>query len=431
MHSNITLSALLASSALAWSLSVPAAAALPSVFADRETPNLPAPADADDPAIWLHPTDLSKSLVITAVKNGGGRVYDLNASLVQTLSPFPAVGGQVSRYNNVDVQYDFKMFDGSRADIAVASDRGQDVLRVWKIDAANPTTPLSYIGENNPARLFPTLPNGSANPLSAQNTVYGLTMYRDMAADKMYVIGTQRKQPNLAQFELVAQADGTVGARFVRDFHFPTMTLAGSTVSLDDKQFEGVVVDQQTGMLYAGQETVGIWRINLKTGMADANPFVLTRGYDPSSPLTADVEGLTIYYGENGSGYLLASSQGDSTFSIFDRQGSNAHIGSFVVAASGGIDGADHSDGADVTNVALPGYPGGLFITQDGSNGPENGTNFKYVAWGDIARTHGLRVTPGAYDPRTLAPVPEAETWAMMLAGLGLVGFIVRRRKTA
>lgn len=30
----------------------------------------------------------------------------------------------------------------------------------------------------------------------------------------------------------------------------------------------------------------------------------------------------------------------------------------------------------------------------------------------------------------TLAPVPEAETYALMLAGLGLVGFAVRRRRT-
>ena len=34
------------------------------------------------------------------------------------------------------------------------------------------------------------------------------------------------------------------------------------------------------------------------------------------------------------------------------------------------------------------------------------------------------------YSSATLAPVPEAETYAMLLAGLGLVGFAVRRRRT-
>jgi len=30
----------------------------------------------------------------------------------------------------------------------------------------------------------------------------------------------------------------------------------------------------------------------------------------------------------------------------------------------------------------------------------------------------------------SLAPVPEPETYALMLAGLGLVGFMARRRKS-
>lgn len=40
----------------------------------------------------------------------------------------------------------------------------------------------------------------------------------------------------------------------------------------------------------------------------------------------------------------------------------------------------------------------------------------------DFAKLRSLTVNPAT------APVPEAETWAMMLAGLGLVGFAVRRR---
>lgn len=35
---------------------------------------------------------------------------------------------------------------------------------------------------------------------------------------------------------------------------------------------------------------------------------------------------------------------------------------------------------------------------------------------------------PGAQDLAVFAPIPEPETYAMMLAGLGLQGFIARRR---
>ena len=41
--------------------------------------------------------------------------------------------------------------------------------------------------------------------------------------------------------------------------------------------------------------------------------------------------------------------------------------------------------------------------------------------------TSGDVGNPGLF---TLAPVPEAETWAMLLAGLGLVGAIARRRRS-
>jgi len=421
---NLKLNILAAALALAFTLP---AQALVTVQADRETPNIASPGDADDPAIWLHPTDASRSLVIAAVKNGGARVYDLAAGQVQVLSPFTVTSG-TSRINNVDVQYGFRLYDGSRVDIAVGSDRGQDVFRVWKIDPNASLNPLTYISTANPTRAFVDKPDGSFNPVSQQNTAYGLALYRDMQADRMYVLATQRSQPRLAQFELVALPDGSVDTQWVRDWIFDSMVVGGTTHSLAGKQFEGMVVDQQTGVLYAGQEDVGIWRIDLKTGLADAAPFVLSTDYDATSPLTQDIEGLTLYYGRNGSGYLLASSQGDNTFAVFDRQ-SLAYLGSFEVGAQGAIDAVQHSDGADVLGLALPGYPFGLFVTQDGENDPEGGTNFKYVPWQHIAGPMGLTVDNLAYDPRSLAPVPEPGTWAMLLAGLGLLGVVARRRQ--
>ncbi|MGQ9686046.1 MAG: phytase [Thiobacillaceae bacterium] len=421
----MTLKPNLLAAALTLILALPAQAI---VLADRETPNIGGTGDADDPAVWLHPTDLSKSLIITAVKNGGGRVYDLGAAQIQVLSPFPVISG-TSRINNVDVQYHFRLYDGSRVDIAVGSDRGQDVFRVWRIDADNPALPLAYIGSASPTRAFVDKPDGSFNPVSQQNTAYGMTLYRDVSADRFYVLATQRSQPRLAQFELVALEDGSVDTRWIRDWIFPSLTLNGTNFDLSGKQFEGLVVDQQTGILYAGQEDVGIWRIDLKSGLADASPFVLTTDYDPGSPLSPDVEGLTIYYGANGTGYLLASSQGNDSFALFNRQ-SLAYMGSFTVAAGGGIDAVQESDGADVVSIALPGYPYGLFITQDGDNSPEGGTNFKYVPWGAITSELGLQIDTQDYDPRNpLSPIPEPGTWAMLLAGLGLLGLIAGRRQ--
>jgi 3-phytase len=45
-----------------------------------------------------------------------------------------------------------------------------------------------------------------------------------------------------------------------------------------------------------------------------------------------------------------------------------------------------------VTSGALPGYPGGLLVIQDGYNvTPPANQNFKLVAWRDIAHRLGLR----------------------------------------
>ena len=58
--------------------------------------------------------------------------------------------------------------------------------------------------------------------------------------------------------------------------------------------------------------------------------------------------------------------------------------------------------------TALPGFPNGLFVTQDGYNDDLNGlngevsaSNFKYVDWAAIANSFdpALDINPG-YDPR-------------------------------
>lgn len=122
--------------------------------------------------------------------------------------------------------------------------------------------------------------------------------------------------------------------------------------------------------------------------------------------LTADVEGLDIYYAGRLGGYLLASSQGDSTFVVYERRGGNKPVGRFRVVGVGGVDDVDGSDGLAVTNRAVgPDYPQGLLVTHDEPDdaGPaeRDPTNFSYVSWPDVAQPLGLRIdtTPGN-DPR-------------------------------
>lgn len=393
-------------------------------------------ADADDPAIYANSTDPARSLVITAVKNGGMRVYALTGELVQTLGPSREDG----RINNVDLVYGFTLANGEKVDLAVGSDRGLDVIRVWRIDATA-AEPLVEVTDPAEPRAFPKRPTkdqtGSEdNPLDDQDTIYGLAAWTDRDSGLTWVAGTQRHQPQVGLFTLQALPEGKVGAKFERSVLVPG-THKGQDLyqEAEDEplkdwspQFEGSVVDATTGTLYAGQEDVGLWKIDIRNAQAAPQLVYETRGSTESSfnagesVIARDVEGLTIYYGENGTRYLLASSQGqahgdavaadapyDDSFAVFSIGDSLKLEGSFRIAARDGVDAVQESDGADVLSTGLPGFENGLFVTQDGYAGDINGldgeipqTNFKFVDWKTIAESFDppLAVTPNAADPR-------------------------------
>jgi len=132
------------------------------------------------------------------------------------------------------------------------------------------------------------------------------------------------------------------------------------------------------------------------------------------SPLVPDIEGLDLYYGADGTGYLIASSQGDSSYAVFSREGNNEYLGSFAIGDNGAIDQVNESDGLEITNVNLgSAFPEGLVVVQDGANDPQNpvpdqeelennSTNFKLVPWNDIANRFDplLGINPTGFDPR-------------------------------
>ncbi|MEA5601281.1 phytase [Nostoc sp. UHCC 0252] len=365
-------------------------------------------ADADDPAIYVNATNAADSLVLTSVKNAGLRVYDLSGNLLQTVNP----GG--IRYNNIDLQYGFKLGDQS-IDIAVASDRGNDKLAIFKINP-NPGADGNYlenITDSTIGTIFQAAP--FAEPYSSSSrSAYGLTLYRSPITNDYYVFTSRRETGDIAQFKLIDKGNGQIGAERVREFTVPT-------IEGRDPQTEGMVVDQETGFLYIGQENVGIWKFQAEPNGGTTGKLIDKVKDLGGNYLTDDVEGLTIYYGKNGTGYLLASSQGDNTFVTYTREGNNEYVGNFAVGNSGSIDSVQESDGADVINVPLGSdFPFGLFVTQDGSNEPakivsdegeeENiSSNFKLVPWENIANSfpNSLDIDTTSYDPRNPVAQPK------------------------
>ncbi len=100
------------------------------VSSDAETVPVLHSGDAmDDPAVWVHPTDKSRSLVLGNDKGGGLETYDLDGNLVQRL----AFGDQF--WGNVDVRQGVQI-GGLTRDLVGVIQRG---ARFYTVD---PTTRL-------------------------------------------------------------------------------------------------------------------------------------------------------------------------------------------------------------------------------------------------------------------------------------------------
>ncbi|MFE7099961.1 phytase [Streptomyces erythrochromogenes] len=401
---------------------VPASVETPSLFDDEAGGN----ANADDPAIWRNAKDPDRSLVIATAKEGGLRVYDLDGRQVQSLPapPPPGEGDAPGRFNNVDLISGLRFPDG-RHDVAVVSDRGRDQLRVYRIDAGRTGAPLVDVTDESAA---PLVFSAGPDEVAEQRTAYGLAAYTDRRSGRSFAVTSRRHATALALAELLPDARGKVGYRTVRTTSLPATfrlpdgknwTPCGEPGELP--QVEGMVVDPDTGDLYAGQEDVGIWKLDadLRTparliekvrsfgvpGTWNPQTEECDAGTDPGyggRHLSADVEGLTIWRDPEHprrAGYLLASSQGDDTFAVFDRERGDAYVRGFRITAGsrpGAPDGSQECDGAAVTSAPLGRrFPSGLLVVQDGANTPgttgpdgeaRTDTDFKFVDLGRLRR---------------------------------------------
>ncbi|MEV6581289.1 phytase [Streptomyces sp. NPDC051582] len=372
-------------------------------------------ANADDPAIWRNAADPDRSLVVATVKQGGLRVYDLDARQVQSI-PAPAgpgAGDAPGRFNNVDLVQGLRL-GGGRADVAVVSDRGNDRLRIYRIDRDEPGGPLTDITAPGARPVF----SADQAEVNEQRTAYGLATWTDRKTGRSYALVSRRNRTRIALLELIATPNGTVDYRQVRTVDLPSSFRLPNGAAWTPcaepgelPQVEGMVVDPADGTLYAGQEDVGIWRIDAGLtgapklidkvreygvpGTYDPQTEECTPGADPGyggKHLTADVEGLTLVTEPDGDGYLLASSQGDNTFVAYDRERSerNEFEGAFrITAASATLDGSEVCDGAAALNAPLGArYPRGLLVVQDGRETPADGdreaTGFKFVDLGEV-----------------------------------------------
>jgi 3-phytase len=315
------------------------------VTALRETQPVSHSGDAaDDPCIWVHPTEPDKSLVIGTDKQGALVVYDLQGTELQNITGIQP--------NNVDVRYSF-MLGGTPTDIVCASNQQNNSIVVYKVDPD--TRELIDVADGTQA---------------AGIEVYGFCLYRSAVTDEYYCFVNSRTG-QVRQFKLFDNGAGKVTMTLSRSLSVGSIT-------------EGCVADDETGDFYISEENVGIWRYGAEPSEGSSREIVDRLATNPD--LTSDLEGLCLYRTAGGGGYLLCSVQGRSGYAVYDRQ-TGAYLGMFRIVAGGSVDGTNDTDGIDVVNVALgTDFPQGLFVVQDGSNtDPAGNQNFKLVPWERVA----------------------------------------------
>ncbi|MGX7926319.1 phytase [Tsuneonella sp. HG094] len=298
---------------------------------------------ADDPAIWRNAADPAASLIVATDKKAGLYVYGLDGR-VRHFEP----GGLL---NNVDL---VSLSDGTV--LVVASDRNdlaQARLRLYRLDTGT-------------GRLAPL---GAVT--GGAGEAYGVCLWQD--GSTLYAFSVLK--PGDIHQVLIDLDAGAPRGTVVRSLKLATQT-------------EGCVVDPRTGTLFVGEEDVGIWRFDARTGASTTGTLAAPTD---GQQLVADVEGLALAPQGATGGWLIASSQGDNAYALYRLPGLEP-AGRFCVSA--GIVGAtEETDGIEAALGDFgPAYPDGLVVVQDGVNAPA-AQNFKLVSWRKVRETLGLRDT--------------------------------------
>jgi 3-phytase len=305
-----------------------------------ETTPVQSPGDAaDDVAVWINPADPAASLVIGTDKRGGLESYDLKGQRVQRLA------GPAGTFNNVDARSGFPL-GGQTVTLVGTAGRKMSFFRI------NPATrQLQDVG----ARDFPN-----------KWAEVGFCLYRSGVSGHFYAFITE-PDGDVTQYELFEQG-GRVDARAVRGW-----PLGGSA--------GGCVADDETGRLFVSEEKSGIWRYAAEPDGSPLNRSQVDRV--GAGHLVADVEGLALVTQPGRHGFLLASSEGDSSFAIYRRGQDHGWLGQREVVEGATVDGCSATNGIEAVAANLgPDFPEGIFICQDGRNttpGSSGRQNFKFV----------------------------------------------------
>ncbi len=317
---------------------------IPAVNFTSETAPVNSTGDAaDDPAIWINEENPINSLIFGTDKRRGIHVYDLNGSELG----FSALGAT----NNVDVRVLNKTL------YIATSNRTSSVIDLWAIPELEAYKYFSTT--DDPFNSF-----SKHTSIDAGMNVYGICL-------------------GVYKNNLVALLTEEEGIR--NQFWDLTNQMLINTINIiadesnppeNGNEAEGCVFDDDNETFFVSREgNDGI----LKAFNTADQSFIKVID-NRAGNIIGDPEGVAIYKSNVSEGFIIVSSQGDSTFNVYDRQYPYDFQFKFSVT-----DVAD-TDGLDIVNFSIGElYPDGIMVVQDGFNAPYN-QNFKIVNVSEIKK---------------------------------------------
>jgi len=285
--------------------------------------------DTDDPAIWIHPTDASKSIVFGTDKDTNGAIYayDLQGKIIEEKTI-----RNVERPNNVDLAYGFAINDSVKVDVLAFTEREKQQIRLFSIPDMQPLDNSGFPVFEDETDIENKLP-------------MGIALYKSPVDSSFYAIVGRKTGPKegyLYQYKLVAE-NNSVTSTLVRKFG----DFSG------EKEIEAIAVDAEMGYVYYSDEGHCIRKYYAEP--SKGNDEIACFGGDL---FLEDIEGIAIARYNDGTGYLIVSDQQKGQFNIFDRQ-TNAFIKAVNLTTL-------ETDGCDVVTVPLNDtFKSGLFVAMN------------------------------------------------------------------
>ncbi|PQJ69614.1 phytase [Polaribacter butkevichii] len=285
--------------------------------------------DTDDPAIWIDPTDASKSIVFGTDKKTNGAIYayDLQGKVIEEKTI-----RNIKRPNNVDVAYGFAINDSVKVDVLVFTEREKQQIRMFSIPDMKP------------------LDNGGFSVFEDETTIenrlpMGIAMYKSPVDGSFYAIVGRKIGPTegyLYQYKLVSD-NNKVKSVLVRKFG----NFSGK------KEIEAIALDAEMGFVYYADEGHCIRKYYAEPSKGNEELACFGGEY-----FLKDIEGIAIAKLENKKGYLIVSDQQKGQFNLFDRQ-TNAFVKAVNLTTT-------ETDGCDAVTVPLNAtFKSGLFVAMN------------------------------------------------------------------